>query len=132
MEGGNALAHIGELIAELRQDNGMTQRQLGEILSVTSGTISNYENGVHLPDIEKVIILADYFHVTADYLLGRTSSSVSPEMLQNQIINGKTLADLIDAFTKLPSNRQQALGLIISDMEIHQMIDAYSRLGGDK
>ena len=132
MEGGNALAHIGELIAELRQDNGMTQRQLGEILSVTSGTISNYENGVHLPDIEKVIILADYFHVTADYLLGRTSSSVSPEMLQNQIINRKTLADLIDAFTKLPSNRQQALGLIISDMEIHQMIDAYSRLGGDK
>ena len=126
------MAHIGELIAELRQDNGMTQRQLGEILSVTSGTISNYENGVHLPDIEKVIILADYFHVTADYLLGRTSSSVSPEMLQNQIINGKTLADLIDAFTKLPPNRQQALGLIISDMEIHQMIDAYSRLGGDK
>lgn len=126
------MAHIGELIAELRQDNGMTQRQLGEILSVTSGTISNYENGVHLPDIEKVIILADYFHVTADYLLGRTSSSVSPEMLQNQIINGKTLADLIDAFTKLLSNRQQALGLIISDMEIHQMIDAYSRLGGDK
>ena len=57
------MAHIGELIAELRQDNGMTQRQLGEILSVTSGTISNYENGVHLPDIEKVIILADYFHV---------------------------------------------------------------------
>ena len=69
------MAHLGELIAELRQDRGLTQKELGDILCVSSGTISNYENGVHLPDVDKVIALANYFHVTTDYLLGRTSLS---------------------------------------------------------
>ena len=49
------MAHLGELIAELRQDKGLTQKELGDILCVSSGTISNYENGVHLPDVDKVI-----------------------------------------------------------------------------
>lgn len=40
------MAHLGELIAELRQDRGLTQKELGDILCVSSGTISNYENGV--------------------------------------------------------------------------------------
>ena len=39
------MAHLGELIAELRQDKGLTQKELGDILCVSSGTISNYENG---------------------------------------------------------------------------------------
>lgn len=37
-------AHLGELIAELRQDKGLTQKELGDILCVSSGTISNYKH----------------------------------------------------------------------------------------
>ena len=43
------MAHFGELLAELRQDHGLTQDQLAEIISVSPGTISNYEHGRHLP-----------------------------------------------------------------------------------
>ena len=68
------MAHLGELLAELRQDRGLTQDQLAEIISVSPGTISNYEDGRHLPDLDKLKMIADYFHVTTDYLLGRTSS----------------------------------------------------------
>ena len=67
------MAHLGELLAELRQDRGLTQDQLAEIISVSPGTISNYEDGRHLPDLDKLKMIADYFHVTTDYLLGRTS-----------------------------------------------------------
>ena len=42
------MAHLGELLAELRQDRGLTQDQLAEIISVSPGTISNYEDGRHL------------------------------------------------------------------------------------
>lgn len=42
------MAHFGELLAELRQDHGLTQDQLAEIISVSPGTISNYEHGVSL------------------------------------------------------------------------------------
>lgn len=126
------MAHLGELIAELRQDRGITQKELGDILCVSSGTISNYENGVHLPDVDKVIALANYFHVTTDYLLGRTSSNLPVELLQQAITNEKTLGDVMASFAKLPANRQAALSLIISDMEVRQMIDTYSKTGDSK
>ena len=126
------MAHFGELIAELRQDRGLTQKELGDILCVSSGTISNYENGVHLPDVDKVIALANYFHVTTDYLLGRTSSNLPVELLQQAITNEKTLGDVMASFAKLPANRQAALSLIISDMEVRQMIDTYSKTGDSK
>lgn len=126
------MAHLGELIAELRQDRVLTQKELGDILCVSSGTISNYENGVHLPDVDKVIALANYFHVTTDYLLGRTSSNLPVELLQQAITNEKTLGDVMASFAKLPANRQAALSLIISDMEVRQMIDTYSKTGDSK
>jgi transcriptional regulator with XRE-family HTH domain len=126
------MAHLGELIAELRQDRGLTQKEPGDILCVSSGTISNYENGVHLPDVDKVIALANYFHVTTDYLLGRTSSNLPVELLQQAITNEKTLGDVMASFAKLPANRQAALSLIISDMEVRQMIDTYSKTGDSK
>lgn len=96
-------AHLGELIAELRQDKGLTQKELGDILCVSSGTISNYENGVHLPDVDKVIALANYFHVTTDYLLGRTSSNLPVELLQQAITNEKTLGDVMASLNKFLS-----------------------------
>ena len=126
------MAHLGELIAELRQDRGLTQKELGDILCVSSGTISNYVNRVHLPDVDKVIALANYFHVTTDYLLGRTSSNLPVELLQQAITNEKTLGDVMASFAKLPANRQAALSLIISDMEVRQMIDTYSKTGDSK
>lgn len=124
------MAHIGELLAELRQDKGMTQKELGQVLCVSPGTISNYENNIHLPDAEKLIALADFFHVTTDYLLGRTSSSVSSDMLQQSVTDSKTISDLLNTFIRLPHDRQQALALILSDLEINFMIDEYSKRGG--
>lgn len=109
-----------------------TLRNAKHILCVSSGTISNYENGVHLPDVDKVIALANYFHVTTDYLLGRTSSNLPVELLQQAITNEKTLGDVMASFAKLPANRQAPLSLIISDMEVRQMIDTYSKTGDSK
>ena len=64
------MAQFGEILAELRQDRGLTQRDLAKLFFVTPGTISNYEKGRHLPDAERLIKIADYFSVTTDYLLG--------------------------------------------------------------
>ena len=45
------MAQLGDILAELRQERGLTQKELGQVLCVSTGTISNYENGVHLPDL---------------------------------------------------------------------------------
>lgn len=124
------MSRLGELIAELRQDKGVTQKELAQLLCVSPGTVSNYENGVHLPDVEKLSVLADYFHVTTDYLLGRTVTSMSVDVLQQPVTDDKTVSDLLNVFLHLPRDRQQALALIISDLEINSMIDAYSKRGG--
>lgn len=125
------MAHLGDILMELRQDAGMTQKELGNILHVSPGTISNYENGVHLPDIEKLIAFANYFNVTTDYLLCRTSVSISSDLLQHSFANKKTISEIINIMLRLPPDRQQALATVISDMEICLMITEYNKQGGN-
>lgn len=64
------MARFGEILAELRQDRGLTQETLAKVLFVTAGTISNYENSAHFPDIEKLTALADFFDVPLDICSG--------------------------------------------------------------
>lgn len=121
------MAHFGELLAELRQDRKMTQEDLAKILYVTSGTISNYENGVHLPDIDKLLNLADFFDVTTDYLLGRCSSRLSPDVLDSVIMEGRTAGALINDIKNISPERKQALNIVLKDMQLSTMIGQYNK-----
>ena len=62
----------GERLSELRKDNGLTQRDLAEILGVSENSISLYERNINTPDDELKIKIANYFNVSLDYLLGAT------------------------------------------------------------
>ncbi len=55
----------------LRQLRKLNQAELGEILGVKKQTISNWENNNIMPSVAMLERIADYFHVTTDYLLGR-------------------------------------------------------------
>lgn len=121
------MAQFGELLAELRQDRKMTQEDLAKILYVTSGTISNYENGVHLPDIDKLLNLADFFDVTTDYLLGRCSSQLSPDVLDSVIMEGRTAGALINDIRNISPERKQALNIVLKDMQLSTMIGQYNK-----
>ena len=66
------MAHVGEILAELRNDRELSQKELGRVLHIGGGTISCYERGSSLPNSDRIAQIADYFHVTTDYLLGRT------------------------------------------------------------
>lgn len=61
---------IGEKIRRLRIQKGMSQARLGETLSVSQDTISLWEKGKSLPDIETLVRICAIFDVTSDYLLG--------------------------------------------------------------
>lgn len=58
-------------IKELRTKANITQKQLAEFIGVTSQTILNWENGIFEPKISELIKLANYFHVSVDYLIER-------------------------------------------------------------
>ena len=118
---------FGEILAELRQDRKMTQKDLAQAMFVTVGTISNYENGVHYPDVEKLISLADYFNVTTDYLLGRCKANVSPDVFDESIIGEKTMGQLVNDIRTLSRSRRQSLAIILDDMKLATMVNRYNR-----
>ncbi len=60
---------IGKFIAELRRREGFTQEALGEKIGVTNKTISRWENGNYMPDIEMLQVLAQELHVSIQELL---------------------------------------------------------------
>lgn len=66
------MATLGERIKEERLARKMTQTELGNVCRVTKYTISLYENDKSTPSDDIKSILADFFHVSMDYLLGRT------------------------------------------------------------
>lgn len=61
-------------IRNLREDNDLKQHELAEILNCSQRIYSNYERGdVDIPT-DILIKLADYYDVSADYILGRTDN----------------------------------------------------------
>ncbi len=61
-------------LKELRKSRGITQVRLALDLNMTQNTVSRYENEVHQADYKTLILFADYFDVSVDYLLGRTEN----------------------------------------------------------
>lgn len=60
---------IGKFIASLRKQANMTQEALGELLGVTNKTISRWETGSYMPDIEMLQLLGKTFDVSLNELL---------------------------------------------------------------
>lgn len=87
---------FGEILASLREERGIYQKELAAILKVSVGTISNYENNIHFPDQEALLQLADYFGVTTDYLLGRTPYRYPLDTLQEECAPGILVSDLVE------------------------------------
>lgn len=63
---------FAERLRELRMEKGTKQREMAVVMGVKLRSYQNYEGGIRRPDYEGLVALADYFHVTTDYLLGRT------------------------------------------------------------
>lgn len=60
----------------LREQRGITQLKLAMDLNLNQNSISRYEKGVREADYKTLIILADYFNVSIDYLLERTDNPI--------------------------------------------------------
>ena len=61
-------------LKNIREDNDVRQKTLASVLGVSQNTYSQYENGIISILPEMLILLADYFDVSIDYLLGRTKN----------------------------------------------------------
>ena len=58
----------------LRTRKKLSQRELARSLKLSPSTVAMYETGQRTPDAETIMILADFFNTTTDFLLGRTDN----------------------------------------------------------
>ncbi|MBE6691187.1 MAG: helix-turn-helix transcriptional regulator [Ruminococcaceae bacterium] len=61
-------------LKELRKQRGISQLKLAMDLNMNQNSISRYETGEREADYNTLILFADYFNVSIDYLLGRTDN----------------------------------------------------------
>ncbi len=61
-----------ERIKHLREDHDKTQQELANFLSLTRSAYSNYENNIREIPVEVLSGIADFYHTSIDYLIGRT------------------------------------------------------------
>lgn len=61
-------------LRDLREDNDLTQHQIAEILNTKQTIYSRYERGYQNIPLEFLLILADYYNVSIDYIFGRTDN----------------------------------------------------------
>lgn len=73
-------------IRELREDRDLRQLDVANATGIDQRTLSNYETEKTSPDSYAIIKLADFFDVSADYLLGRSNSRTpSIELLLREV-----------------------------------------------
>lgn len=66
---------IGMFLKELRNENGMTQEQLGEKIGVSNKTISRWETGNYMPPVDCLNMLSDIYHISINEMLGGERAS---------------------------------------------------------
>jgi len=61
--------NIADRIQQLRKSKGLSQEELADKIGVSRQAVSKWEGEQSLPDMDKVIIMSDFFEVTTDYIL---------------------------------------------------------------
>lgn len=63
-------------LRDLREDHDLSQTNIANLLHIQQTVYSRYERGFQTIPLEHLITLADYYHVSVDYILGRTQNPV--------------------------------------------------------
>lgn len=66
-------------LRSLRKDAGLTQQQAANIFGVSLPSYNAWEVGDFQPKIETLIKMADFFHTTIDYIVGRETKELTPQ-----------------------------------------------------
>lgn len=70
--------NMGDRIQFLRKAKGISQEEFAEEVGVSRQAVSKWESGQSTPDLEKIIVMSDFFEVTTDYLLKGTEPETHP------------------------------------------------------
>ena len=102
---------FGEFLMKLRKEKGILQKEVAAHLHMSVSTISSYEKGVHAPDLDTLIKLADFYEVSTDYLLQRTKYKANISTLNKRLSDNYTITigELMNTTLELDQHNTNAL-----------------------
>ena len=83
---------VADKIKILREKKGITQSELAANLGITRSAVNAWEMGITVPSTQYVVELAKFFNVSADYLLGLSSTST----ISVNGLNEREIASLVE------------------------------------
>lgn len=115
------MSTFGQRLQKSRKKAKLTQEQVANKLGLDYSTISKYENDHSQPDNDTLIVLADLYLVTVDYLLGRSVEQSDHDLslvdayLPNEKLEKLTPKQMekINDFLSLPEDIQMNIGTMI-------------------
>lgn len=117
---------FGTRLKELREERGVSQRELAKTIGISKGAVYYYESG-RTPDIVTLEKIADYFSVSTDYLLGRGNARTQEPKLKS-VCDKVGLSDksalTLQQLKKEKSSRLRTINLLIeqSDTDIAESL----------
>ena len=83
-------------IRDLREDMDLRQIDISNATGIDQKTLSNYETGKTNPDSHSIIMLANFFQVTTDYLLGYSNQNIknSHDIINKLTAMEKEISDI--------------------------------------
>lgn len=106
---------FGNRLKELRESNKLTQIGLSTRLGMSQESISSYERGISKPSIEVLQMIAAFFNVSTDYMLGLDNNKIR---ISNTEMDPFEIT-LIRNFRKLSIREKEFIVKISSEMVIH-------------
>lgn len=97
-------------LRKLRMNKGVSQQTLADFLGMSQQAINRYERHKVEPDIYTLILLADYFNTTVDYLIGHTPTE-SPETSEPT----KEEWALLRSYRRLSESEKDSIELVIKN-----------------
>lgn len=116
-----------ERLRTLREESGFTQQHLAEVLNLTSGAVSHYENGTNEPTIDTLIRMADVLNVSVDYLVGNTNANLPPNEMKKPYCKGVSTDSLIHRAIQLDASHRQTLNYFLKCVELEQFVSNKSK-----
>ena len=101
-----------EIIKQLRNKKNLNQQKLADLLNVSRSTVAMWETGKSEPNKELLLRLAEIFHVSTDYLLGRTDNPSSPAPVPEKELSNVDIMISTEAKDLSDKDKQEILTFI--------------------
>ncbi len=115
----------GEIIRGLREDRDLTQLEIANILQTSQQHYSKYETGTIEIPLRALIILADYYKVSTDYLVGRRDI-VYGVPGDNKVLDGYTVRKTVSDILALSTHGR---AYVLESIALRKVYEKYEKAG---